>query len=554
MEPIEEPKILTAAEIANAHFAIQLAHHDEEGVETECAVILHDACYGHRFSRPKTPKTHLSLIFERPERLNAVVLGAANAYVRIGQHHAGGQNSPHPAVTRAAPPPFKIRRTNRQIDIASSYVTNVHGTKWMAELKEMCNAAATRLATSGKELARTNITGDAEKQQLHEGDLYLCPESLAAFQGALGGVADAVDTVFSPTSRTRRAFVGIRPPGHHCSSDHPSGFCWLNNVHVGIEYATQDYGLTHAVILDFDLHHGDGSQTVTWERNRKNEDKRWDPKRLMKQRWNPEVGYYSLHDINSYPCEDGDVGKVQAASICIENAHGQSVWNVHLQPWKTEEDFWQLYTEQYSTLIEKAKKFLQHHTKRIAAEGKLQPKGAVFISAGFDASEWEGAGMQRHNVNVPTEFYARFTRDCVSMADDPSTGCEGRVISVLEGGYSDRALCSGVLSHLSGLCISQAPAGGNEHQAEDDIAAAFTGLSISNTAIATNPIRTYDKSWWSQESLTALESQVLPPPPPPPGKKQRSGPQPTYATPTESFAYKVRDSDKFALKTAAVAS
>ncbi|KAF2725884.1 Arginase/deacetylase [Polychaeton citri CBS 116435] len=545
MEPIEEPKFLTASDIANTHFSRQLTNDSEEGMETECTVILHDACYGHRFSRPKTTKGHLSMIVERPERINAAVLGAANAYVRMGQHHAGGANSPHPSATHAVPPPFKIRRTSRGIDLTSSYVTNVHGNKWMAELRDMCNASASRLAAGEKELSRTSLSTDSEKQQLHEGDLYLCPESLSAFQGALGGVADAVDAVFSPTTLTKRAFVGIRPPGHHCSADHPSGFCWLNNVHVGIEYACQDYGLTHAVILDFDLHHGDGSQTVTWARNKRNEEKRWDPKRLTKQRWNPEVGYYSLHDINSYPCEDGDEVKVQAASICVDNAHGQSVWNVHLEPWKDEDEFWRLYEEKYSVLLAKAGAFLKSHARRIRAEGKTQPRGAVFISAGFDASEWEGAGMQRHKVNVPTEFYARFTSDSVAIAEDLEGGCDGRVVSVLEGGYSNRALCSGVLSHLSGLC-GLAPSSGQSQGNTDDIASAMTGLSLSGLQPSMASVGAYDRNWWSPENLTALENQVLPPPPPPPGKKHRAGPQPTYATPTESFAYKVRDSDKFA--------
>ncbi|KAF2162012.1 hypothetical protein M409DRAFT_27737 [Zasmidium cellare ATCC 36951] len=536
MEPIEEPIPLTAPQIAADHFSRELLGHERPESDAETIVILHDACYGHRFSRLKTTKTSLSMIVERPERIHASVLGASTAYVRLGGHHAGAKRSPHPDNRELSNPPFKIRRSARSMDITSTYVTNVHGTAWMSELQGLCHSAGEKLAAGAKELSRTSTPGEPEKERLHEGDLYLAPESLNAFQGALGGVADAIDKIFEPGTNTKRAFVAVRPPGHHCSADHPSGFCWLNNVHVGIEYAAQTHGLTHAAILDFDLHHGDGSQAITWERNSKNNVKRLNAKPNSKLKLSPDIGYYSIHDINSYPCEMGDDEKVQAASLCIENAHGQSIWNVHLQTWKTEDEFWKLYEERYSVLLDKAKVFLKHHAQRLK-EGKVQPKTAIFISAGFDASEWEGSGMQRHKVNVPTEFYARITRDVVKLAEE-TEGCEGRVISVLEGGYSDRALCSGVLSHLSGLCAS--PVTPDTAGVEDlmDLSSQMNGLSLSTSL-------TYDKTWWSADNLTALENKVNPPPPPQ-AKKMRGGPQPTYATPTESFAYKVLDPQKFA--------
>ena len=543
MESIEEPVPLTAPQIAVEHFTRELIAHGKPDSAAETVVILHDACYGHRYSRLKTTKSTLSMIVERPERIHASVLGASTAYVRLGGHHAGAKNAPHPDVAEAAPPPFKIRRTGRSMDITSPCVTNVHGTAWMSELRTMSMAAGEKLAAGAKELSRSSTPTEPEKRKLHEGDLYLCGESLNAFQGSLGGVADAVDTVCSPASPAKRAFVAVRPPGHHCSADHPSGFCWLNNVHVGIEYAAQTYGLTHAAILDFDLHHGDGSQAITWERNSKNNVKRLNAKPNSKLQLGPDIGYYSLHDINSYPCEMGDDEKVQAASLCIDNAHGQSIWNVHLQPWKTEDDFWKLYETQYRVLLEKARGFLRHHTARLRAEGKVVPKSAVFISAGFDASEWEGAGMQRHKVNVPTEFYARFTRDVVQMAQEQDLGCDGRVISVLEGGYSDRALCSGVLSHLSGLCATPAEMVKKEASTTMELDQMMRGLGISG--MRTGVDLRYDKSWWSEANLTALELKVNPPPPAQ-AKKMRLGPQKTYATPTESFAYKVVDTDKFA--------
>src|SRR5262249_20389959 len=149
-------------------------------------------------------------------------------------------------------PPFQIRKTSRTMPLSSPAVTFVHGTKWMEELKGMCDAAESKLALNGKELARPppNSKDEDPKRKFHEGDLYLCSESLSAFEGALGGVCDGVDAVFGP-GKARRAFVAIRPPGHHCAADWPSGFCWLNNVHVGIMHGAMTHGLTHAAIIDF---------------------------------------------------------------------------------------------------------------------------------------------------------------------------------------------------------------------------------------------------------------------------------------------------------------
>ncbi|KAJ9635959.1 histone deacetylase [Coniosporium tulheliwenetii] len=501
---------VTAASVAREYFRRELAQH-EEGLRDppSTVVILHDSCYGHRYSRPKTSKANLSMIVERPERIRAGVLGISAAYVRLGERHAGGRYAPHPHNALPSTLPFCIRRTARSIDINSSPVTNVHGTSWMAELKEMCASAEGKLATTGKELVRDE-EGQPGKDRLHEGDLYLCPESLGAFQGALGGVFDGVDAVFSGDSGGKHAFVCIRPPGHHCSADFPSGFCWLNNVHVGIEYAAQAYGLTHAAIIDFDLHHGDGSQAITWERNARNAKM---PKNTPAHK-RPSIGYFSLHDINSYPCEYGDEEKVQNASLCIENAHNQTIWNVHLQPWKAEAEFWELYETRYSVLIDKARAFLRNQTQRVlSSPNRPQPKAAIFLSAGFDASEWESEGMQRHKVNVPTEFYARFTRDVVRMAKDVDTGVDNRIVSVLEGGYSDRALASGIISHLSGLAENSESSQGDKTE------------------------------WWHSSCLTALEGLVNPSAPAA-AKKLKNGPPSTFFSTTQSFSAKVVDPSK----------
>ncbi|KAF2433629.1 Arginase/deacetylase [Tothia fuscella] len=546
---MEEVEIATANTIAREHFGKELEGHVSEEAKVNTIVILHDDCYGHRFSRPKTNKGTLSMIVERPERIQASVMGISAAYVRLGERHSGGGYAPDP---RRKPPehlPFKIRKTARTLPLDSPAVTFVHGTKWMEELKMMCDSAGEKLATTAREVERPpKQKNEKDKPILHSGDLYLCKESLAAFEGALGGVCEGVDAVFEGTKSGNgpsQAFVCVRPPGHHCSSDFPSGFCWLNNLHVGIQHAVQAHGLTHAAIIDFDLHHGDGSQAITWAHNTKIAGM---PKNTPNSK-KTSIGYFSIHDINSYPCEMGDVEKVQMASLCVENAHGQSIWNVHLQPWKTEAEFWELYESRYLALVEKARSFLRHHTARLRAGlNQPPPKAAIFFSAGFDASEHESEGMQRHKVNVPTAFYARFTRDVVALAREEGTGVEGRVISVLEGGYSDKALISGVLSHISGLChedevtVKQEP--GVEDGLPNTLINSLSGLTTTEFGQHTyNPKLRYNSEWWHPSNLDTLVHLLNPTSIPPPiiQKKPRAG---VYSSPTHASIMKQVDPTK----------
>ncbi|KAK3307465.1 uncharacterized protein B0T15DRAFT_394603 [Chaetomium strumarium] len=535
---LPEKPIPTPHSVASAHFKAELdIHHGPEPTRrAETVVVLQDACYGHRYSRPRASRTQLSTIVERPERIKACVLGVSAAYVRLGERHQDGAFPLSPDSDAASLPsiPFRIQKSTRRLSLSSQTVTNVHGTRWMEELRMMCDAAEAKLAGGGKELQRPDIDRGPNveaPQKFHEGDLYLCSESLEAMEGALGGVCDAVDAVFRPEG-PRRAFVAIRPPGHHCSASHPSGFCWINNVHVGIMHAVLSHGLTHAAIIDFDLHHGDGSQSIAWQHNARGvtlaKNAAW---------WKrTSIGYFSLHDINSYPCEMGDEDKVRNASICIDGAHGQSVWNVHLEPWETEADFWALYESKYAVLLEKTRTYLKRHTERLRASG-LHSRAAIFLSAGFDASEHEGVGMQRHNVNVPTDFYARFTRDVVRIAAEEGTSVEGRIVSVLEGGYSDRALCSGVFSHLCGLAGDGPSRDEESTNGYEAIQKGDHRRARKDSTASERGARRYESSWWSRAQLDMLDEAIRTPPPVP--KPVRNSPPPTYSSPTQASQAKV---------------
>lgn len=525
-EPPKPPP--TANTVASAYFKTDVEAHNANSfyLPPDVLVVLQDACYGHRYSRPKTSRTALSTIVERPERMKASALGIALAYVRLGGRHCDGAFPVHPKLDPATlPVPFLMHKTARRLPLTSAAVTNVHGVKWMEELKAMCDSAEHKLAMGGKELQRPDSSRGSEQKahaKLHEGDLYLCAESLGALEGALGAVCEAVDRVF--TTGPSRAFVAIRPPGHHCSASYPSGFCWINNVHIGIMHAILNHGLTHAAIIDFDLHHGDGSQAITWQHNA-----RAACASKNAAAWKrASIGYFSLHDINSYPCEMGDEEKVKNASLCIENAHGQNIWNVHLYPWDSEDSFWRLYETKYAVLIEKTRLFLRQQASRLRTT-QQDPKAAIFFSAGFDASEWETKGMQRHNVNVPTEFYARLSQDVVNMAAEEGLAVEGRIISVLEGGYSDRALFSGIFSHMSGLvCGNSTPSG-------QAMAGTLDETGGANPGVRSNHF--YDPSWWSDEELNSLEAAMGSPTPEP--KKPRYSTPPTYSSPTQASTAKV---------------
>lgn len=550
-EEISQPTA-TAASIAHDNFKQELQMHgDGLGAvqDAQTVVILQDDCYGHRYSRPRTSRASLSTIVERPERIHASILGLAAAYVRIGGRHAdgcaGSDPKRHPSSLLAVP--FRIQKTSRRMPLRSPAATSIHGTKWMTELNAMCDAAESRLALGGKELTRPNMNNNAsqaELPKLHEGDLYLCSGSLNALEGALGGVCEGVDAVFKEEG-AKRAFVCVRPPGHHCSADLPSGFCWLNNVHVGIGHAVLNHGLTHAAIIDFDLHHGDGSQSITWAHNARMSSL---PKNTPISK-KTAIGYFSLHDINSYPCEMGDEEKVRNASLCMENAHGQTIWNIHLQPWKTNAEFWQLYQDRYSVILSKARNFLRLHSDRLRqAPTHPKPKAAIFLSAGFDASEWESEGMQRHHANVPTDFYARFTRDVVMMAEEESLGVDGRVISVLEGGYSDRALMSGVFSHISGLTATTNPSmrrtvsTGLNHEMNWRLGDG----DLQNPAdVPRESVEVVRNTWWSPSRLEEIESLISLRQTTTAPKKQRNDIRPAYTSATQSYTAKIVSPPQF---------
>lgn len=216
----------------------------------DIAVILQSLCHLHRWTRTSNDLD----IYERSDRLRSIRLGIAVAHGRLkaGYPHRGsvkgkekalkdqpddtlesllesltikpnGQNSSKTDCIHEGYP-FGVSTTARRLSLLSPAVALAHGSDYAARLTGYLAGVAEAHAASRSEVP----------DGLSQGDLYLCDQSLSALEGALGACVQAVDEVCDPSAATKRVkrFVSIRPPGHHCESETPMGFCWLNNVAV----------------------------------------------------------------------------------------------------------------------------------------------------------------------------------------------------------------------------------------------------------------------------------------------------------------------------------
>lgn len=427
--------------------------------DKQTLIYLSPLSYKHVFSRPWVNKKYLSTIVERPQRLMACSLGIASAMALF-------------------PGYFKLDTVTRRSSLYSPHVVRVHGKVFAKLLYGLCEDSPNKLSQGKLEVP----------EDWNYGDIYLSKETVHALEGVVGSLEEAIDVMFKQKTHDQ-VFLTIRPPGHHCHPCVPSGFCLINNVHIAIQYSKEHYGITHACILDFDLHHGDGTQDMCWRLvGFKGDYDEEDPFEYVHQQSEIQealkavnsspkksgrkkvidktkiqseqttyadpanapinLAYLSIQDINSFPTETGYATEenIKNASLCLD-AHGLFIWNIHMEPYSDEADFNRIYEKSYKVLFEKARQFL-HRAKEQSIKNQTPFNPIIIMSAGFDGSEHENHGMQRHGASVPTSFYNRFTRDAVSLAQ---THSNSKLLSLLEGGYSDAALSTGMLSHLTGL-------------------------------------------------------------------------------------------------------
>jgi acetoin utilization deacetylase AcuC-like enzyme len=227
-----------------------------------------------------------------------------------------------------------------------------------------------------------------------DGDTVMSQGSAEAIQRAAGAVVAGVDAVMQ--GKVRTAFAAVRPPGHHAAPDVPGGFCLINNAAVGARHAQAKYGVERVAIVDFDVHHGQGTQAVV------------EP--------DPSLFYASTHQTPLYP------GTGSARETGTDN----NVVNVPLGAGSGSAEFRAAWSERILPLLD-----------------DFAPE-LVIVSAGFDAHRADPLAQ----LEVETEDFVWLTEELLAIADRHA---QGRLVSVLEGGYDLNALAESVATHVQSL-------------------------------------------------------------------------------------------------------
>nr|MBC7244486.1 histone deacetylase [Chloroflexota bacterium] len=230
-----------------------------------------------------------------------------------------------------------------------------------------------------------------------DADTYIGPYSYAAALRAAGGVLRAVEAVLE--GEIGNAFALVRPPGHHAISNRAMGFCLFNNIAIAARYALQKYKLDRVLIVDFDLHHGNGTQDAFYEE--------------------PRVLYFSTHQYPYYPGTGHWQETGRGAGL------GYTV-NVPLPSGVGDAGYQRIFDE---ILLPIARRY--------------QPQ-LILVSAGYDAHWMDPLGMMLLSVRG----YANLVRVLVALAREL---CEDRLVVTLEGGYNLEALALSVAATFSML-------------------------------------------------------------------------------------------------------
>lgn len=227
-----------------------------------------------------------------------------------------------------------------------------------------------------------------------DGDTAMSPGTFEAALRAAGGGIRAVDQVL--TKKAANAFVATRPPGHHAETARPMGFCLFDNAGIAARYAQDRHGIARAAIVDFDVHHGNGSQEIFWS--------------------DKTVMYCSTHQMPLFP----------GTGAVSESGDYNTIVNAPLRAGDGAEKF------------------------RAAFEDRILPRLAEFqpeliiISAGFDAHYRDPLA----NLNLVEEDFVWATQKIMDVADRCAGG---RIVSLLEGGYDLQALGNSAAAHVAAL-------------------------------------------------------------------------------------------------------
>ena len=226
-----------------------------------------------------------------------------------------------------------------------------------------------------------------------DGDTIVSPGSKDATKDAVGSIITAIDGV--QNKEFKNAFCAVRPPGHHAEKDKAMGFCIYNNVAVGANYLIEKYKYKKIAIIDFDVHHGNGTQDIFYD--------------------NEKVLYVSTHQYPYYP----------GSGSHKENGKFHNVLNIPLEAGTTSE----VYLNAYENVLTKIKQF--------------NPEFLLF-SAGFDAHIDDPLAQMR----LSSEDFYKITKRTLEYS---KSFCNGRVVSILEGGYDLKALQNSTQRHVDAL-------------------------------------------------------------------------------------------------------
>ena len=227
-----------------------------------------------------------------------------------------------------------------------------------------------------------------------DADTVVSEGSWDAATAATGCALDAVDMVMD--GRVERAFCAVRPPGHHALRDRAMGFCLFGSVAIATQYARQTHGVERVLIVDWDVHHGNGTQALVEHEK--------------------DVHFVSMHQWPWYP----------GTGAAADRGPHHNVWNVPMRA--------SLPPETYMDALLGA----------VDAAAKGFTPDLVLISAGFDSLRGDPLG----GFTLELEHFARLTTELVTRARQ---WCRGRIVSVLEGGYAPDRVAQACVTHMRAL-------------------------------------------------------------------------------------------------------
>ncbi|MBK19638.1 MAG: acetoin utilization protein [Rhodospirillaceae bacterium] len=228
-------------------------------------------------------------------------------------------------------------------------------------------------------------------------DTAMCPASGEAALRAAGAIIGAIDAVMNGDANS--AFCAVRPPGHHAEPNQGMGFCLFNNVAIGVQHARQIHNLERVAVVDFDVHHGNGTQAAFWS--------------------DPNVLFASSHQYPFYPGTGGE-----------DETGAGNIFNVPLGAGTGSA----LFRQGMERVV-------------LPALEDFDPD-LIIVSAGFDAHARDPLA----NIRLDEEDFEWITGKLVDVAGE---FCDGRIISSLEGGYDLEALENSVSAHLAALMRAQ---------------------------------------------------------------------------------------------------